>query len=227
MEVMVKEGVLAPNQSRGSSVKPRRADASSSGSMATLSDIELVHELSSGGDAGFARFYDRLANPLFSIIRQIVLNQNDAEDALQEAFLQMWKTSSRFSPERGTLFTWAITIARHKAIDRVRRRNRQQRTSDLLAQETIAVPPATTQAPLARVALADEYQRVAAAFASLSAGERQAIELAFFRGLTHAQISRELEVPLGTIKARIRRGLLALRNALQLAERASPARFAA
>src|SRR4029077_11425047 len=113
-----------------------------------------------------------------------------------------------------SLFTWAVMISRHKAIDRLRSRQRQSRLNEAVASETNAVP---ASGPVDRaddaLARSDERERVRAALAQLSEGQREAIDLAFFAGLTQIQISARLGRPFGTEKARTRRGLLALREA--------------
>jgi RNA polymerase sigma-70 factor, ECF subfamily len=171
--------------------------------------------MSNGDEGAFAAFYDRFAPGLFSLIYAILHDQKESEDVLQEAFVQMWKRSASYDAGRSSLFTWAVMISRHKAIDRLRSRQRQSRLHEAVATETSAVP---ASAPVDRaddaLAWSDERERVRAALAQLSAAQREAIDLAFFAGLTQTQISERLGTPLGTVKARIRRGLLALRDVL-------------
>ena len=178
-------------------------------------DAELGRRMSNGDEDAFATFYDRFAPGLFSLIYGILRDQKESEDVLQEAFVQMWKRIATYDARRSSLFTWAVMISRHKAIDRLRTRQRQSRLNEAVAGETDAVP-ASGPADRADDALArsDERERVRAALAQLSEGQREAIDLAFFGGLTQTQISDRLGTPLGTVKARIRRGLLALREQL-------------
>jgi len=178
-------------------------------------DADLGRRMSNGDEDAFAIFYDRFAPGLFSLIYSILRDQKESEDVLQEAFVQMWKRIATYDARRSSLFTWAVMISRHKAIDRLRSRQRQSRLNEAVASETNAVP-ASASAGRADDALArrDEGERVRAALAQLSEGQRQAIDLAFFGGLTQTQISERLGAPLGTVKARIRRGLLALREVL-------------
>jgi RNA polymerase sigma-70 factor, ECF subfamily len=178
-------------------------------------DAELARQMSNGDERAFAAFYDRFAPGLFSLIYAILHDQKESEDVLQEAFVQMWKRSASYDAGRSGLFTWAVMISRHKAIDRLRSRQRQYRLHEAVATETSAVP-ASDPVDRADDALArsDERERVRAALAQLSAAQREAIDLAFFAGLTQTQISERLGTPLGTVKARIRRGLLALREML-------------
>ena len=175
-------------------------------------DAELARQMSNGDEGAFAAFYDRFAPGLFSMIYAILRDQKESEDVLQEAFVQMWKRTATYDASRSSLFTWAVMISRHKAIDRLRSRQRQSRLNEAVASETNAVP-AVDRADNA-LARSDERERVRAALAQLSAAQREAIDLAFFAGLTQTQISERLGTPLGTVKARIRRGLLALREVL-------------
>ena len=178
-------------------------------------DAELVRQMRGGDEKAFATFYDRFAPGLFSMIYAILRDQKESEDVLQEAFVQMWKRTGTYDANRSSLFTWAVMISRHKAIDRLRSRQRQSRLAEEVASEAGAL---TASAPADRadnvLARSDERERVRAALAQLGDDQREAIELAFFAGLTQTQISEKLGTPLGTVKARIRRGLLALRDVL-------------
>jgi RNA polymerase sigma-70 factor, ECF subfamily len=169
-----------------------------------------------GDEQAFAAFYGRFAPGLFSMIHAILHDQKESEDVLQEAFVQMWKRTATYDPTRSSLFTWAVMISRHKAIDRLRSRQRRTRFVETAAGET---DESATSAPAERadnvLARGDDRERVRTAMAKLGDGQREAIELAFFAGLSQTQISEKLGAPLGTVKARIRRGLLALREVLR------------
>jgi RNA polymerase sigma-70 factor (ECF subfamily) len=179
-------------------------------------DAELVRQIQSGEQQAFATFYDRFAPGLFSMIYAIMHDQKESEDVLQEAFVQMWKRAATYDATRSSLFTWAVMISRHKAIDRLRSRQRQSRLVDDVANP---VDELAASAPAERadnvLARRDERERVRAAMAQLGDVQREAIDLAFFAGLTQTQIAEKLGAPLGTVKARIRRGLLALRAVLE------------
>ncbi len=171
--------------------------------------------MSAGDDAAFAVFYDRFAPGLFSMIYAILHDPKESEDVLQDSFVQMWKRTATYDASRSSLFTWAVMISRHKAIDRLRSRQRQTRLVDAVTAETDdnagSAPSERADNALAR---SDEREQVRAALAQLGDAQREAIDLAFFAGLTQTQISEKLGAPLGTVKARIRRGLLALRDVL-------------
>lgn len=172
--------------------------------------------MQAGDQQAFAIFYDRFAPGLFSMIYAILRDQKESEDLLQEAFVQMWKRTATYDATRSSLFTWAVMISRHKAIDRLRSKDRQTRLVEAMADET---DDFAASAPAERAdnvfARSDERERVRSAMAKLGDAQREAIDLAFFGGLTQTQIAEKLGAPLSTVKACIRRGLLALRELLE------------
>ncbi|HEY1582471.1 MAG TPA: sigma-70 family RNA polymerase sigma factor [Chthoniobacterales bacterium] len=178
-------------------------------------DQELVQQMNAGNEEAFAKFYDRFAPGLFSMIYAILHDQKESEDVLQESFVQMWKRVGSYDARQSGLFTWAVMISRHKAIDRLRARDRRARLTHAIATGAADLPsrPPTERADNA-LARHDERERVLDALAQIGEAQREAIELAFFAGLTQTQIAEKLGAPLGTVKARIRRGLIALREVL-------------
>ena len=178
-------------------------------------DRELMRRVVNGEAAAFSSFYRRLAPGLFSMIYEILHDQKDSEDTLQEAFVQMWKKAALYDPARSSLFTWGVMIARNKAIDRLRSRQRRLRTVEAVTAETSAIPPELGEQADELLVHGEEKQRIRGALSQLPEPQRVAIYLAFFRGLTQTEISAKLSEPLGTIKARIRRGLIALRDVLE------------
>jgi RNA polymerase sigma-70 factor (ECF subfamily) len=191
---------------------PVEADASKEAR--AEADKALLLECLSSGEAAFAALYSRFAPPLFSVVLAIVNNQKDAEDVLQESFVQMWKKASNYDPQRGSVFTWSVMIARNKAIDRVRSMQRRCRWTEAAVLERETAFPDSPKAADELHGDRDERERVRAALSQISDAQRIAIDLAFFNGLTQSEISAKLGAPLGTVKARIRRGLMALREEL-------------
>lgn len=177
-------------------------------------DAALLRAAAQGDEAAFATLYDRLARPIFALIVRIIGSRAEAEEVLQEAFVQVWERAPDFRVERGTAFCWAVTIARRKAIDRLRANSRHLHR---IAQAAALGERDDVMGPAGAAELAaDERGRaVRAALAKLGAPERNAIALAFFDGLTHEEIATALDTPVGTIKARIRRGLLKLQPGLK------------
>jgi RNA polymerase sigma-70 factor, ECF subfamily len=174
-------------------------------------NIGLLSRIAQADEKAFAEFYDRFSRGLFSVVFKILNDEREAEDVLQEGFTQIWKKASTFDGTRSSAFTWAVMIMRNKAIDRIRSRQRQARLIEAATQEFSHGTDAT-----ADDGVFHNEQRgiVREALAKIPEDQRQAIDLAFFSGLTQQQISEKLGEPLGTVKARIRRGLLKLRDLL-------------
>jgi RNA polymerase sigma-70 factor (ECF subfamily) len=160
-----------------------------------------------------SEFYDQTARSLFSVAVQVLGNEEEAEEAVQDVFVQVWERASTFDPNLGSAFHWALSITRHRAIDRLRSRQRRARLADRL-EESGAAEPAAMAGPEEGVLTAEEGSAVRSALSILPEEQRRPIEMAFFGGLTHPEIAQALCEPLGTIKARIRRGLLKLRESL-------------
>jgi RNA polymerase sigma-70 factor (ECF subfamily) len=145
---------------------------------------------------------------------KMVRDEKEAQDILQEGFSHVWRRASTYDPARSSAFTWAVMIFRNKAIDRLRVRQRQQRTVDRVTEEFAHSVDGVEQTS-AEVDVREESARVRSALGEIPGEQKAAIELAFFGGLTHEQIAEKLGTPLGTVKARIRRGLLKLRDCLK------------
>ena len=177
-------------------------------------DRALMLQVASGAEVAFASFYRRFSPGVFSMLYEILHDQKEAEDVLQESFLQMWRKASTYDPARSSVFTWAVMISRNRAIDRVRARQRRARTVEAAALERSAAPDEDVLQAHELLQQSERRDEVLAALSGLPEAQRDAIDLAFFRGLTQAEIATQLDTPLGTVKARIRRGLLALRDVL-------------
>lgn len=177
-------------------------------------DARLLARIATGDETAFGALYDRFSPGLYSFILKMVHDEKEAEDVLQEGFLHIWRRASTYDPERSSPFTWAVMILRNKAIDRLRVRMRQERTVEKVVTELGSIPE-TGEAAGGEAERRDESTRIRSALTQIPADQKQALELAFFGGLTHEQIAQQLDTPLGTIKARIRRGLLKLRDFLK------------
>ena len=163
------------------------------------------------GDA-VAELYDRHARSIYSLALRILHEPPEAEDVVQEVFSQAWRQASSYNPSRGAVGAWLLTLARSRAIDRLRaRRARPHGSSNERAAGNIL-----DAGPLvdAQVLSAEQIDRLRAALDELPVLQRAAIELAYFEGFTHAKIAERLEQPLGTVKTRIRLALIKLRDVL-------------
>ena len=176
-------------------------------------DAELLRRIAAGDAEAFGQLYDRTSRVLFSMARQILRNDAAAEDLLQDVYVQVWDRAGSFDESLGRPITWLITLTRNRAVDRLRSSQRFERMIEAAQLES-----ALTSAGNAAVEPemdGDQRRVIRAALNGLSAEQRQALDMAFFGGLTQSEIAEELKVPLGTVKARIRRGMLQLRDALK------------
>ncbi len=175
-----------------------------------LLEAQLLTRVAQGEEPAFAELYDRFSTGLYSMALRMVNDAAEAEDVLQETFSHIWRKAATYDATRSSAFTWAVMILRHKAIDRLRVRQRLQRTTDKAIDLNFfaSVDDTSASTPLQH----ELHARVRAALALIPEDQKQAIGLAFFTELTHEEIAAQLKQPLGTVKARIRRGLLRLRE---------------
>jgi RNA polymerase sigma-70 factor (ECF subfamily) len=177
-------------------------------------DVALLRRIASGDRSAFAEFYDRHATLMFSVASKILNDSGEAEDVLQEVFVQIWEKAGKFDPNLGKASSWAVTLVRNRAIDRIRASQRRTRLAEEAgAEQAIATDVSDTANET--VHGHEKATLIQTAIVELPAEQRRAIELAYFSGLTQDEISKKLNEPLGTVKARIRRGLLKLRDQLE------------
>jgi RNA polymerase sigma-70 factor (ECF subfamily) len=177
-------------------------------------DSISMARLAAGDPAAFAALYDRHSRLVYSLALRILGDEGDAEDLVQEVFAQVWRRASSYAEGRGTVAAWLLTITRSRAIDRLRARRARPDLSAPVGTESLDVLPAPVADPVDEVQARDDARKVRAALERLPVLQRLALELAYFEGLTQSEIAERLEEPLGTVKTRIRAGLLKLREAL-------------
>jgi RNA polymerase sigma-70 factor (ECF subfamily) len=186
--------------------------------VAAATDRELVERAAGGDERAVALLYDRFGAGLYALAYRITGERADAEEAVVDGFAQAWRAASTFRADRGSVGAWLATIVRSRALDLTRARTRRARlASAAAAEEPGAAPAMGSYRPDPRVdADADERRlRVRAALEALAPAQREAIELAYFEGLSQSEIAERLAEPLGTIKTRIRTGMQKLRDALR------------
>ncbi|MDP9151721.1 MAG: sigma-70 family RNA polymerase sigma factor [Myxococcota bacterium] len=185
--------------------------------LATASDAELLACIGAGDDPALAlaALYDRYASMLLALALRIVRDRPEAEDVVHDAFLLVSNRARQYVAERGSVGAWIVTLVRNLSIDRTRRRDRRATIArDVLAHDPDLDSGFLSDDPENRAAASIERQRVLRALATLSAAQRSTLEVAFFEGLTYAEIAEREGVPIGTIKSRAARALAALRQAM-------------
>lgn len=178
-------------------------------------DTELLRGIAGGDRLAFAEFYDRHAVLMFSVASRILNDPVEAEDILQEVFLQIWEKAGKFDPKLGKASSWAAILVRNRAIDRIRASQRRLRLAQAAAPELAFAADSATPSANERLHGAEKASLIHSAIQTLPEDQRHSIQLAYFSGLTHFEIAEKLQAPLGTVKARIRRGLLKLRDQLE------------
>ncbi len=174
----------------------------------------LVAAMAKGDKQAMAALYDQLSGPLYSLAIRMLGDATEAQDLTQDIFIQLWRTAASYDAGRGSVFSWAVTLTRNRAIDRIRMRQRRAEILSTAAPELQPAAPSGDTDSAGTLWLREKSAAVRAALAELAPDQQQAIELAFFGGLTQQEIADRLKEPLGTIKARIRRGLLRLKDRL-------------
>lgn len=174
-------------------------------------DEILLQRIALGDEEAFSLLYDRYGKPAYSLARRIVGDGGEAEDVIQDAFLNIWRMARSFHTAKGNARSWVLAVVHHKAIDVCRRRRGKPTMSQL---EDFQQP--LIEAPEVWQEVADilDRQAIGKAMDQLPEGQRQAIELAYFGGYSHGEIAKLTQLPLGTVKSRLRTGMEKLRKLL-------------
>lgn len=170
-------------------------------------DTALLARVGQGDEAAMETVFQRYSGPVYSVALRVLHDSGQAEDVMQEIFLQLWRNPQAFSQGRGSLGAWLVVVARNRAIDVLRRR----RPSDSV-EDVVLASPYNLAADAERSLLMEKVRGV---LTRLPLEQRKSLELAYFEGLSHAEIASRTGDPLGTVKTRIRLGLISLRKALE------------
>ncbi|MCF2534173.1 MULTISPECIES: sigma-70 family RNA polymerase sigma factor [Streptomyces] len=172
---------------------------------------QLVHEVALGDQEAFATVYDAVAGSVLGVARAVLRDQAQSEEVAQEVLVEVWRTAPRYRPERGTAINWILTLAHRRAVDRVRS------VEAAAARDTkaalLAHQPAYDEV-IEQVENRLEQEQVRRCLRTLTELQRQSVTLAYYRGLTYREVAEVLSLPLGTVKTRLRDGLIRLRDCL-------------
>ncbi|PSL44090.1 RNA polymerase sigma-70 factor (ECF subfamily) [Saccharothrix carnea] len=189
--------------------RERKLQAVSAGQEATAD--ELLTQVARGDDKAFARLYDVVAGRVFSLVRRVVRDHAQSEEVTQEVLVEVWRTAARFDPGRGSALAWVMTMAHRRAVDRVRSAQAATRREDLAARLDVETPfDAVSEQVAARI----ERRQVRRCLSTLTDLQRESILLGYFQGYTYPETASVLGIPLGTVKTRMRDGLIRLRDCL-------------
>src|SRR5262245_26132210 len=177
-------------------------------------DRELLARVARGDVAALRSIYDQYASRAITIAFRILRNREEAEDVVQETFLEVWRRSAQFDPGRGGAVAWVVTIARSRAIDRLRARTIAGRTIASAAEEAESMLPVPPPSPALEAERRRDERRVAAALGALPPAQRRTIELAYFEGLSQSEIAVKTASPLGTVKMRVKLAMAKLAELL-------------
>lgn len=173
-----------------------------------VDDMGLLTRIQSGDQGAMAAFFDRYSTMVYSVALRVLKDSSEAEDVMQEIFVQVWRNPGAFISGRGSLGGWVVAVARNRAIDVLRRR----RPSDPV--ELVSLPAGTNLAQQTEQAAV--LSKVREAMLALPDEQKKSVELAFFDGLSHSEIAEKTGEPLGTVKTRIRLALISIRKALRV-----------
>ncbi|MEX1178726.1 MAG: ECF RNA polymerase sigma factor SigK [Nitriliruptor sp.] len=180
----------------------------------TVTDEELMAAVARGDQAAFADLFDRFGGPVFGVVKRVVRDPSQSEEVAQEVLVEVWRTAARFDPDRGSAQTWILTMAHRRAIDRVRSEQASRdRTERIGVRDQVRAFDDVAES----VELRFEHQQVREALSALTGLQREAVELAYYGGHTYREVAELLDTPLGTVKTRMRDGLIRLRDAMGVA----------
>jgi RNA polymerase sigma-70 factor, ECF subfamily len=187
--------------------KEEQEHLSSSRGQIIPADLTIVTGLKAGDQGAMADLYDRYSSVVYAVALRVLGDTGAAEDVLQEVFLQLWRNPNSFNAARGSLASWLAVVTRNRAIDSLRKRRPETDIEDVVLS---VAPDLAGAAELARAA-----EKVRGVMGTMAPAQRSALELAYWEGMSHSEIADKTGEPLGTVKTRIRAGLIALRKAFQ------------
>lgn len=205
------------NGQTGSAWSSRPGHDASEDVQRNVADLALLERMRGGDEGALAAFYDRWSDRVYSLAVHLLREARDAEDIVEETFWQVWRNAARYDAARGTVGTWLLTICRSRALDRIRTRRRRKEDATLDDAASFESP----EPDAASAMVTSETGRIVReALAELPVEQRQAVELAYFRGLSQSEIAEKTGQPLGTVKTRVRLAMVKLREKLGVLQEA-------
>lgn len=178
-------------------------------------DTAMIQKIGNRDVVAFQDFYKKYNGLLYSTIFRVLNDHQDTEDIMQEVLVQIWQKAHLYEPGKGKPLTWVTTMARNRAIDRIRAKQRRSKLNDGFEQESKTVHPEFIEDTRDVLMAKESDEMLKGAVMELSPDQREAIQLAYFGGLTQSEIAEKLQEPLGTVKARIRRGVQRLEQVVK------------
>jgi RNA polymerase sigma-70 factor, ECF subfamily len=203
----------APGRGPGTAAPPRRRAVSAAGGPPAAETLEeLLGRVARGDRDAFDEVYRQLAAPVYGLVRRVLRDPAQSEEVAQEVLVEMWRTAARFDPQRGSVRTWAMTLAHRRAVDRVRS---EQAATERELRVARQAPVAGAEDDVAEAVEARlDQQRVRHCLGALTELQRESVRLAYYAGYTYREVAELLGSPLGTVKTRLRDGLIRLRDCL-------------
>lgn len=178
-------------------------------------ELKLMKRIQARDTEALSELYDLYSRLLFGLILSVVKKRTEAEDLLQEVFVQIWEKAPAFDADKGNVYGWVTTLTRHKAIDRIRSRNYKSQVREANELEPARLDGDGFSDPLDATIMAERAELLKKALQEIPEEQRQVIEIAYYNGFTQAELSEHLDIPLGTVKTRMRQGMIKLKNLLQ------------
>lgn len=207
--------MIVSSKRRRTPVRTLTPESEAESAAELAADTEMLQAIGRRDVAAFQSFYRKFNGLLYATIYRVLNDHQDTEDIMQEVLVQIWQKAHLYQPSKGKPLTWVTTMARNRAIDRVRAKQRRSRLNDEFEQETKPLQPEFDEDTSDLVTTNESDKVVQSAVLELTPDQREAIQLAYFGGLTQSEIAEKLREPLGTVKARIRRGVQRLEQVVK------------
>ncbi|MBI4199902.1 MAG: sigma-70 family RNA polymerase sigma factor [Chloroflexi bacterium] len=185
-----------------------------------LSDEHLVVLVQAGQQEALAQLYDRYGRAVYGLALRLLQDTAQAEEVTQDVFVNLWMKASSFRPEKGRVVSWLLAMGHHRAVDQLRKRNREQSMQGVLLKEALLGGESAGENPVEAAQRSEEAQQVRSALTTLPQEQQEVVVLAYYHGFTQVEISQRLRQPLGTVKTRMRLAMHKLRA--MLAQRGAP-----